>query len=551
MQHPITTLTRSNYFLFGLFAVAFLLCLFNAWGYPIFIVDEARNSACAMEMFQSHHWFLPTYNYTLRTDKPPLHYFFMMLAYKSFGINVFGARFFSALFGASTITLVYHHTKKWLGDLTAFWSAFILLVSIHFIFESHLGVPDPYLIFFFTATCLYFYKGIQSNSLRDFLWMYLFMALGFLSKGPIAILLPSVIFLIYLLITKRLSWSQIAQMKPLVGLLIVLVITVPWFVINGLQTDWTWTQGFFLKHNVGRFSQSMEGHHGPFFLPTLYILLGLFPFSFILPQAISYLYQRRHRLHNYRLNYDTQGGTGFLLFSIIAAAVVLVFFSISHTKLIHYTLPTYPFLAILIGFYLAQPRMRFYNIRASYWISLLIALLIPIAANVGMQLDPSLAPIHQYALWLIILPAGILVAFFLRHDLYTHLTAVGITTTLTSLVFFGILAPKIGQQDPVQQTLPALQDRPVGHVGRFAAAYPFYLRRPIIDVAPGEISSFFARHPDGILIGRRRAFQHITLTVPCDTIYLGKDIFEETQTLAIALRKHRFSTQAHKAVHQP
>lgn len=543
MQQFICKLTQSKYFLFGLFAIAFILCIFNAWGYPIFIVDEARNSACAMEMLTTHNWFVPTYNYDLRTDKPPLHYFFMMLAYKTFGINVFAARFFSAIFGALTITMVYLHSKRWLGEVAAFWSAFILLSSIHFVFEFHLGVPDPYLIFFFTGMGLYFYKGLQTNELLDFVWMYVFMSLGILSKGPIAILLPGLIFLVHLLVTKRFTWTQIKHINPLLGLVIVLGIATPWFIINGIQTDWQWSQGFFFKHNVGRFSSSMEGHHGPFFLPTLYVLLGLFPFSFIIPQVVAYLYNRRHRVQNYRLNHNDWGHTGFILFCTIAAAVIIVFFSVSNTKLIHYTIPAYPFLAIMTGYYLSQEKTRFYNIRASYWAMTIFSLLIPIAAVIGMQFDPSLADIRFYALALIVMPLGMAIAFFLRHELHQHLLTVGITTMISGCIFFGLLAPKIGQQDPVQQTISAMKGHTVGHIGRFAAAYPFYHRKKIIDVPPATIDAFFDTHPDGVLIGRRRDFRRISIPQRCDTLFIGKDVFEGTHTVAITLKKRITSIQ--------
>ena len=69
------------------------------------MVDEARNSECAREMSELGELVVPSFNYELRTDNPPLHYYFMMLSYEIFGVNEFAARFFSSIFGALTILL--------------------------------------------------------------------------------------------------------------------------------------------------------------------------------------------------------------------------------------------------------------------------------------------------------------------------------------------------------------------------------------------------------------------------------------------------------------
>ena len=80
----------------------------------IFMVDEARNSECAREMSELHGMIVPTFNCELRTDKPPLHYWFMVLSYSVFGVNEFAARFFSAVFGALTLLLTFiPHASIW------------------------------------------------------------------------------------------------------------------------------------------------------------------------------------------------------------------------------------------------------------------------------------------------------------------------------------------------------------------------------------------------------------------------------------------------------
>ncbi len=93
--------------------MAFLvfILLFRLGAAPIYILDEAKNAQCAREMLQKQDFIVPTFNGELRTDKPVLHYYFMMAAYSIFGVNEFAARFFSVILGCLTVLLTYFFTS--------------------------------------------------------------------------------------------------------------------------------------------------------------------------------------------------------------------------------------------------------------------------------------------------------------------------------------------------------------------------------------------------------------------------------------------------------
>src|SRR6478752_9922944 len=90
-----------------LLAVSVVVFFANIGGTSIYVLDEAKNAGCAMEMYQRGDWVVPTFNGVLRTDKPPLHYYFMKVAYGIFGINSFSARVFSSLMGIFTVLSVF------------------------------------------------------------------------------------------------------------------------------------------------------------------------------------------------------------------------------------------------------------------------------------------------------------------------------------------------------------------------------------------------------------------------------------------------------------
>lgn len=517
----VEQLAGRKYFPLCLFLISVFVYLFNSHGISIYILDEAKNAGCAREMLEQGNFFVPTFNYVLRTDKPPLHYFFMILSYRMFGVNPFAARFFSAVFGALTILITFIFTRKFAGIKTAFGTVVCLLASLHLTVQFHFSVPDPYLVFFFTATLFLFYAALDTKKWQHAVLMYVAMGLGTLSKGPVAILLPGLIFLLYLLFARLFSWKNIIALKPFWGVLIVLAISAPWFVVNGLQTHGEWTRGFFLKHNVGRFSGAMEGHGGFFLLPFLFVFAGLFPFAMFLPGAV------KNALKNRKDN--------FSLFCLIAAFTVVIFFSLSKTKLINYTVPSYPFFAVLLGGYFANRVQFFRQLRIGYLILLFIAASLPIVAFFVLKGNPSPPELTCMVPVLAIFPIGIATAWFLRKNIWKFLVAIAVSSLLTVLGLLAFVLPVIDRQNPVSQSMNIVKNCPVVYYRKFDPAYSFYLEKEIKEVGLDVFESFFEEHPDGIIISDKKKLKDVDLPGNCSIIFSGKNRFENTTTVLIAV----------------
>jgi 4-amino-4-deoxy-L-arabinose transferase-like glycosyltransferase len=94
-------------------------------------------------------------------------------------------------------------------------------------------------------------------------------------------------------------------------------------------------------HNITRFlePEHASGVNWYYYIPVL--ILGFFPWSMYLLQAIKTGIQNRS---------SEEGKT--VLFFIIWAMSVFIFFSISKTKLVSYILPMYPAIALLVGWYI-------------------------------------------------------------------------------------------------------------------------------------------------------------------------------------------------------
>ena len=198
-----------------IFFISLLIFLANSWGLSIYSLDEAKNSECAREMLERGDFIVPTFNYELRTDKPPLHYYFMILGYKIFGVNEFSARFFSAVFGALTVLITYLISARYLGTKIGLLSVLVLISSLHTAIQFHMAVPDPYLIFFINASLFSFLYGFEERKKFFIYLFYVFTAFGVLSKGPVAVVLPSFIIFLYLIFTKNLNSDRKLQKSML------------------------------------------------------------------------------------------------------------------------------------------------------------------------------------------------------------------------------------------------------------------------------------------------------------------------------------------------
>lgn len=415
----------------------------------IYILDESKNAQCAWEMLHSSNHLVPTFNGELRTDKPPLHYYSMMLSYIVFGKTPFAARAMSSLMGAILMASLALFVRRYSGIRTAFWSVVVLLSSIMWVVEFHLSVPDPYLITFICLGLFFFYSLVEGRHRWAAYPMYACFYLAFVAKGPIALLLPLLIIGFYLLYTNQFNLYNVKRLNILAGIVLFFIVALPWYFFVYKATDGEWVRGFLFEHNIDRFTSTKEGHGGIFLVTFAYFVAGLLPFIVLSVGALATTWRsRRNKL---------------VIFSSIVVLVFLCFFSISQTKLPNYTMPCYPFAAILLGQYIDRITQlglyRFKGLRSALITLFIIAMAIPVALTAGVELEPLVAGFKTLGAWLIFLPLGILWAIVELYRLRTERAMVIVATSfiLTSLVVHLILIPMVDKVNPVYTNLGKLQ----------------------------------------------------------------------------------------------
>ncbi|RZT95508.1 dolichyl-phosphate-mannose-protein mannosyltransferase [Ancylomarina subtilis] len=491
----------------------------------IYILDEAKNTECAREMLESENYIVPTFNYELRTDKPPLHYFFMALSYKIFGVSSWSSRFFSIIFGALTLLITYFFAKKWLGIKTAYISSLILLSSLHYGIFFHMAVPDPYLVFFFTASLFLFFESLQSRN-RLIIWgMYICLSLGVLTKGPIAVLFPGLIMLVYLLITKNFNLKSIARLKPFEGLIIFSLIVLPWYLLVDYKTNGEWTRGFFMEHNMERFSSTKEGHGFTFLMTPLFVFFGLFPFSLFLFRSINHIYKQKKE--------------DVLIFALTAGLVILIFFTLSSTRLPNYTAPAYPFFAVLIASFLAK--IKQFNPKPELIGLIILSILLLATAYIGLTIEKQFTVLIPQ---LLLLTTGFIGAVFAlkyykkkKFIFVIHL--ISYSFIIFSFFLSGIIFQQIAKQNPVSMSLPLIdKNEPIAYYKKFNPSYPFYLKCEIKQLDNIEsLKYFLENHPKACVISTLKSLRDVNYQEFALKIFEQKDVFENRTTVILMNKK--------------
>jgi 4-amino-4-deoxy-L-arabinose transferase-like glycosyltransferase len=530
-----------------LLALLALMLLFRLGASPIYILDEAKNAQCAREMLQRNDWVVPTFNGELRTDKPVLHYYFMMLAYKVFGVNESAARFFSAILGICTVIVTYYFTKRFINAATAFASALVLVASTHFLFEFRLSVPDPYLIFFVTAGLLTAYTYLDKNNFVYLLFAAVSFALATLAKGPVALALPGLCLLIWVIIKNK--WSLLFTWKLIPALILLVAIIFPWYIAVDKATHHAWTSGFFIEHNLNRFSNPTEGHGGIFLVTILFIIIGLLPFTSFLIEVTK----------SRKLIFTED----LVKFSGIVVLAFVAFFSVSSTKLPNYPMPCYPFAAIILGKYLSG----FFNAeitieKCPFYILLVFGLLIPVAGFFGVAQEKEIAFLNWVTLFLLIAPVVFLAIIILWKNIsnYQKILSVAAAFTLFNIVALQIVYPTLYKQNPVAKTLVFVQEHPIVYAYKpisktpyykyrsnrysvtedegefYNPAFNFYLNQPVIKFFNIDtLKAALITNPSAIIIGRTQDsgdLQQLNLTKVAE----HHDLFESPTTILYVTR---------------
>ncbi|HLX38815.1 MAG TPA: phospholipid carrier-dependent glycosyltransferase, partial [Candidatus Binataceae bacterium] len=308
--------------------------------------DEGRYAEIAREMYVSGDFVTPRDNFVRYFEKPPLVYWCEAGAIAIFGTNEFAIRLPAALFSTAQVVVTAALAEVMFGQACAILAALALGLSPLFFGFARFAMLDPPLAFFMTAALGAFYMASRSDDFgstmarRWFIVAAALLALGTLTKGPVAPVLCGAIGLMWLLLEGRAR--EILRMPWVAAIVVYGAIAVPWFVLAAHRNA-GFLRFFFVHEHVQRYLANTEHGWGPwFFIPV--VIAGAWPWFFFAPLSALDLARRDVGSPGYRSN---------LRFLVIWFVAIFVFFSIPRAKLGSYILPALPALAMLaaVGMY--------------------------------------------------------------------------------------------------------------------------------------------------------------------------------------------------------
>jgi 4-amino-4-deoxy-L-arabinose transferase-like glycosyltransferase len=440
----------------------FLALTYNLDTVPPYHSDENYYVESTRNMIESGDYLTPVYRNEKRFAKPILYYWLQASSYQLFGVNLVSARLTSAFFGCLSIGLIFLFANRLFDGQVALYSALILPASYLHFQTSRWATTDIVMSFFVLLTFYYFVLLYQGDFQRqkDAYMFYLAMALGFMTKGPPAIIIPSMVVFIFLLSIRR--RTRIGQMFIKQGFMILSVVIIPWFAtMLHLHGD------EFASHIVGEEIQHRLVHDTPFSLYYFEVLL-----RYYLPWVLFFLVAFGHQigLSNYSEAFDVRGYLrgvpiqiqthGKLLFTkenqpillcYIWVLVCLILFTLVRTEHSRYMLPASPAIAILVAKFFSDMGKEEFSGRGYQTVLVLTgAIFLAIAITSGVALY-GLTLIYQTPYYFFLLP----VLFFLggvgifrlnkKCQYGSQLFAISITLVLAFSFLSGKVLPHVNR----------------------------------------------------------------------------------------------------------
>jgi 4-amino-4-deoxy-L-arabinose transferase-like glycosyltransferase len=360
--------------------VLLVLQLLGLGSTPLFDVDEGAFSAATRELLASGDWGHTTLNGEPRFDKPILIYWLQATSVALFGLDEFALRLPSALASWGWAVAVGAFAMARWGVRAGVCAGTVLATSLGVTLIGRAATADALLNLWLALAALDLWRAVDPQARtgasggpraawrRAAVWI----GLGLLTKGPVALLVPGAALGLWLAVegwragdnvssasTDRLALvgrvlrrglfaigHAARRLRPLlsdpVAWALLLAVAVPWYAYALQRHGMAFVDGFLWRHNLQRYGGTLEGHGGAWFYYLALLPVLLFPWSALLPTLWPSL--------RGRAAWAEPLGRYLLLW----AGFVLVFFSGSGTKLPHYLLYGLTPLALLLGRALAR-----------------------------------------------------------------------------------------------------------------------------------------------------------------------------------------------------
>ncbi|MGB0915082.1 MAG: ArnT family glycosyltransferase [Crocinitomicaceae bacterium] len=457
----------------------------------LFDWDEINFAESAREMIESGDYMRVQINYQPFWEKPPFFFWLQVVSMKIFGIGEFASRFPNALFGLLYLITFFFIGRKHFDQRFGVLWALLFFGSLlpHLYFKS--GIIDPVFNYFIFMS-IYFMMLVIGKSeekiIRYAILAGVFSGLSVITKGPVGFLLLGLTFTVYITIKRFKVFPKVKYILLfLVGFLFVVF---SWLTIELYQNGYD-IMIQFIQYQLELFSSGVAGHEQPFFYHFVVVFIGCFPISII---ALPSFFRSKEETP-----FDIR------TWMLCIFWVVMIIFSITTTKIVHYSSMTYIPLSFLAAYYVHKVMIG--EVKWKKYVSILfltiggllgtIIAALPIVLmnkealfplmNDPFAVDSLSTPLNWNGLEFIAgltLIIGVIIAFlyFKKNRWFKGVVTISGSMALTLLLVLFLILPKIEKftQGPVVSFYENLKgsDVYVECYGYKSYAQYFYFKQP-------------------------------------------------------------------------
>ena len=328
-----------------LYLIFFVVAVGSA--YPLvadfYTKGEPREALVSRAMLEEGTYILPKVYAEETAYKPPMFHWLeagTAALFTDGHVTPLSARLPSAvaIFAIAAAMFLFFSQRR--GITRALLASLIFLTTLDPHRFGIIARVDMVLTAFIVLNLFGLYVWGEERSLRGIPWsVVLLMSGGFLTKGPVGVLLPLLIFVIFAVL-RRYPVGRTLLKAVSVGLL-ASIIPLIWYFLAWQKggepfLQLVWNENFL--RFLGIKDESLFyglGHEGSLFKPVIYFILGLIPWTLL---AFFVRWDRKRR--------SFSSLSPVQLFALVAALTTLLFYMIPMSKSSSYLLPMYPFAAL-------------------------------------------------------------------------------------------------------------------------------------------------------------------------------------------------------------
>jgi 4-amino-4-deoxy-L-arabinose transferase-like glycosyltransferase len=514
----------------GVLAAALLfVVLFWRLGVPTFWdPDEAHYAETSREMIATGDWWAPHYNAQPFFDKPVLFHQLQAAAMRTVSDSELGARMVPALAALGLIVLTYWLAAALISRDVGLVAALMLGASPGVFALSRYAILD-------TLFTLFTFGGAAAlaiAALRDrprLQWAgYVLLAFGVMVKGPLALVLAGLTMVVLVAASADLR-RRLFALHWFAGLVLIVVLSSPWFVYMYLRFRQDFVNGYVLDENLRLFAASRFANQPGFWFYFQILATGLLPWTGLLVgrmiDDVRCLWRGEPVDHVQKMLWAW-------------TLVIVGFFTASTFKLDHYVFPAAPALCILcarawtdvrlhhresstaasrLGLYLIGPLLVLVGLGCGYFVIARLALppaaiAVPIALTLAGATLTALANVRGA------LPPRV-----------PWIVISALLVTYAGIIVFVLPALERGKVVPEMAEWVAAHARPADRIcsfrlNRWTPAYRFYVRRHVeMFDDPAQVEAFFTRPEPFFCIMRHNAYEEFVAQGAKLRVVLARD----------------------------